>query len=157
MKKVILDTSFLITLTDKAREHHDTACRYWEHFIEHNIAMYIPTIVVSEYHIKGPIPNYVYNQCILAPFNLDDAQAAAELGPLLAQRTSGEPRVCLKDDLKIIAQALVLGAEFTICDDHETFHKYVGRAAQHASSRLRSLVLKEGFKSTNRQLEFAAT
>lgn len=157
-KKVVLDTSFLITLTDRGRQHHAHACAYWEHFIARSIRMYIPTIVLSEYNIKGAIPGYVFDACILAPFNQDDAKCAGGLGVLLTQRERAgsdspdlHPRVCLKDDIKIIAQAVALSAEWVISDDHKTFHKFAQRAASMMLPRLRSLVLVDGFQDTEPQ------
>lgn len=152
MKKVVLDTSFLITLTDRARTNHATACKYWEHFLGEGMHMFIPTIVVSEYTVKGPIPEYVFNQCILAPFNHADATFAGEIGSLLMQqRPPATPRVCLKDDLKIIAQAMVMSAEWVISDDPGTFHVYVQKAATLKHSRLRSIVLEDGFSDAGQK------
>ena len=38
---VILDTSFLITLANPKRTNHKTARRYWQHFAEQSIPMYL--------------------------------------------------------------------------------------------------------------------
>lgn len=43
---VVLDTSFLITLADPVRKNHAVARRYWRHFMEQNIPVFLPTIVV---------------------------------------------------------------------------------------------------------------
>lgn len=52
---VLLDTSYLITLTGASRAHHETARRYWRHFTENQIPMFLSTIVVSEFCVKQEI------------------------------------------------------------------------------------------------------
>ena len=76
---VVLDTSFLITLAGAGREHHHTARRYWRHFSENGIPLYLPTIVVSEFCIRQEIPPELLRACVVLPFNWDDAQKAAAL------------------------------------------------------------------------------
>ena len=44
---ILIDTSFLITLADKSRKHHDAARKYWRHFLENQIPIFLSTIVVS--------------------------------------------------------------------------------------------------------------
>ena len=46
---VLLDTSYLITLADKNRPHHEAARRYWKYFLENEIPIYLSTVVVSEF------------------------------------------------------------------------------------------------------------
>lgn len=41
---VLLDTSFLITLAGKNRAHHETARRYWQHFLENQIPIFLSSI-----------------------------------------------------------------------------------------------------------------
>ena len=53
---VLVDTSYLITLAGKSRKHHDTARRYWRHFLENQIPIFLSTIVVSEFCIKQELP-----------------------------------------------------------------------------------------------------
>lgn len=60
---VLLDTSYLITLADPGRENHQTARRYWRHFTEEGIPIYLPTIVVSEFCIRQEIPAR-YSPCL---------------------------------------------------------------------------------------------
>ena len=76
---VVLDTSFLITLADSSRPNHADARRYWRHFIEHQIPIFLPTIVVSEFTIVQSISPEILQNCIVLPFNWDDAISAAKL------------------------------------------------------------------------------
>ena len=121
---VLLDTSFLITLADKNRAHHEAARRYWRHFLESQIPMFLSTIVVSEFCIKQEIPPEVLRCCVVLPFNWDDAQRAAKLD-WKRLRPAGVERDALKDDIKIIAQAARVEAEFVITDDSVVCLKYL--------------------------------
>ena len=91
---VVLDTSFLITLAGAGREHHQTARRYWRHFAENGIPLYLPTIVVSEFCIRQEIPPEILRACVVLPFNWDDAVKAAALDFSKTDR-GGEPRDAL--------------------------------------------------------------
>ena len=120
---VLLDTSFLITLADKNRTSHQTARRYWRHFLENEIIpIYLSTIVVSEFCMKQQIPPEILRSCVVRPFNWDDALCAAKLdwkrvGP------EGSERDALKDDVKIIAQDATAEAAFVITDDAGSFYR----------------------------------
>lgn len=47
---VILDTSFLITLADPKRSNHGVARRYWRHFAEQSIPVYLHDCGVGILH-----------------------------------------------------------------------------------------------------------
>ena len=60
---MLLDTSFLITLAGTNRAHPETARRYWKHFLENQIPIYLSTVVVSEFCIKQEIPPDMLRCC----------------------------------------------------------------------------------------------
>ena len=140
---VVLDTSYLITLADPQRPHHEAARRYWRHFTENSIPIYLPTIVVSEFCIKQEIPPEILRCCVVLPFNWDDAMKAASLDFSKADRQGGS-RDALKDDVKIIAQAVVKNAAWIVTDDTKTLYRF---AHQLTSSEtvLRPIKLEDGF------------
>ena len=125
---VLLDTSFLITLAGKNRPHHEAARRYWQHFIENQIPIFLSTIVVSEFCVKQEIDPQILRCCVVLPFNWDDAQRAAILD-WKAFRPPGVGRDALKDDFKIIAQAARMEVEYVITDDSDSFFRYVTGAS----------------------------
>jgi hypothetical protein len=141
---VLLDTSFLITLAGKGRAHHDTARRYWRHFLDNEIPIYLSAIVVSEFCMKQEIPPEILRCCVVLPFNWDDAQRAAKLD-WKRQRAAGIDRDALKDDVKIIAQAIGADAEFVITDDAETFFKYCQGFKESGEVLFRTIKLEDGF------------
>lgn len=141
---VVLDTSFLITLADKNRRHHETARRYWRHFLENQIPIFLSTIVVSEFCIKQEIPPEILRSCVVLPFNWDDAQKAAKLD-WQRLRPEGTARDALKDDIKIIAQAAVAEAEFAITDDTESFYRYCRAFKDAGAVQFKVVKLEDGF------------
>jgi predicted nucleic acid-binding protein len=141
---VLLDTSFLITLADKGRDHHDTARRYWRYFLENQIPIYLSTIVVSEFCVKQEIPPEILKCCVVLPFNWDDALYAAKLD-WKKVRPTGVKREALKDDVKIIAQGVKVDTEFVITDDGKSFHKFCEVFKQAGQVGFTAIKLEEGF------------
>ena len=76
MNSALLDTSFLISLSDPARKHHEAARLYFRGCIDRRVPMYLSSIVVSEYQVKQAI-------------NLRTAVAATQLAD-----SSALARVC---------------------------------------------------------------
>lgn len=141
---VMLDTSFLITLADRRRAHHEAARRYWRHFMEGEMPIFLSAIVVSEFCIRQEIPADILRSCVVCPFNWDDAQRAAKLDWSRLRSGAGE-RGALKDDMKIIAQAAVMDAEFAITDDSETFYRYCQTLKESGEVQFKAIKLEEGF------------
>ena len=141
---VLLDTSFLITLAGRNRPHHEAARRYWQHFTENQIPMYLSTIVVSEFCVKQEIDPQILRCCIVLPFNWDDAQRVATLDwkPL---RPPGVERDALKDDIKIIAQAARIDAEYVITDDSESFYRFCETFKTAGKVSFKAIKLADGF------------
>ena len=52
MNSVLLDTSFLISLSDPARPHHADAGQYYRECVLRQVPMYLSTIVISEFQVK---------------------------------------------------------------------------------------------------------
>jgi predicted nucleic acid-binding protein len=142
---VMLDTSFLITLADKSRAHHEAARRYWRHFLENEIPIFLSTIVASEFSIKQEIPPEILRSCVVLPFNWDDALRAAKLD-WKRLRPPGVERDALKDDIKIIAQAAQADVEFAITDDGESFYKFCQTFKEAGEVQFRAIKLADGFE-----------
>lgn len=141
---VVLDTSFLITLADPGRAHHETARRYWRHFIEQGLPIFLPTIVVSEFCIRQEIPPDILRACVVRPFNWDDAMQAATLDFSKVAR-KGESRDALKDDVKIIAQAMVKEAALIITDDKHSLFKFARELVKAGKATFHPIKLEDGF------------
>ena len=144
---VVVDTSYLITLADKKRAHYQEARRYWRHFTENALPIFLPTIVVSEFYIRQEIPAKILQACIVLPFNWDDALKAAGLDFTKVKRT-GESRDALKDDVKIIAQAIVKDAAWIITDDTKSFYKFAHALKDEGKASFHPIKLEDGFDSS---------
>jgi predicted nucleic acid-binding protein len=140
---VVLDTSFLISLADPERVNHHAARQYWRYFLEQRIPVYLPTIVVSEFCIRQEIPPEILRACVTLPFNWEDAIRAASLD--FSQTERNVPRDALKDDVKIIAQALEKDAEWIITDDENSMCKFVNRIREEGKGSCKALYLGAGF------------
>lgn len=141
---MLLDTSFLITLVDPSRPHHEVAKRYYRECIRRRVVMFLSTIVIAEFHVKQPITDLALRNFLPLPFNIDDAMACGELFRRIG-RDEGDDRVRFKDDLKIIAQAIVSRASYVLCEDESSMAKYLRRAREHDSSAPKVVLLKDGY------------
>lgn len=141
---VVLDTSFLIALGDNTRKHHETARRYWQYFLESEIPVYLPVIAVAEFYVKQEIPPEVLRCCVVLPFNWDDALVASKLD-WKRVKPMDVARDALKDDIKIIAQAKIVDAEFAITDDGDSFHRYCATFKAAGDVQFKAIKLEDGF------------
>ena len=141
---VVLDTSFLITLADPARQHHAVARRYWQYFMEQTMPVFLPTIVVSEFCVRQEIPPDILRCCVVLPFNWDEAIKAAQLD-FTQYKALVESRVAIKDDVKIIAQAVVCDAEHVITEDTDSLIRIATELKTAGKVAFRTIALKDGF------------
>jgi len=141
---VVLDTSFLITLADPGRQNHAVARRYWQYFMEQAIPVFLPTIVVSEFYVRQEIPPEILRCCVVLPFNWDDAIRTAQLDFSQLKKPS-ESRVAIKDDVKIIAQAVICDAQHLITEDADSLIRIALELKASGKVAFRTICLKDGF------------
>lgn len=139
----VLDTSYLITLLDRNRPHHDAARRYYRHFLENDFTL-LSTVVVSEFCIKQPLTDLPLHNLRVVPFNVAHALKCAELAAAI-QRDPTDGRDTVKDDLKILAQAQVEGAGILITDDGRTMYRHADTLRTTGLSAVRPVRLADGF------------
>jgi predicted nucleic acid-binding protein len=121
-RKVFLDTSFFIRLTNQHDEHHSNARAYFQRFSKEDAELLTSTIVVAEYGIGAPIQTLPFRSLKLLPFNFDHAEVAAQFAKAAygarrkgAVNVSG--RVVIPNDTKLFAQAAVEQATLFIGRD----------------------------------------
>jgi predicted nucleic acid-binding protein len=141
---VVLDTSFLITLADSHRHNHAVARRYWIHFTENAIPIYLPTIVVSEFCLRQEIPVAILRSCVVLPFNWDDAKQAAALN-FKRGIHHAQNRDSLKDDVKILGQAAVKESAYVITDDSSSFYEFGKMMENEGTGKFKTIKLGDGF------------
>lgn len=141
---VFLDTSYLITLADPARDRHPVAKRYFQEFLARKMPMAVSAIVVAEFCARQSVDSLPLQQLMLVPFNHEDAVVAARLDFKLFQKP-GTERQALKDDLKIIGHAEARGFGYLITDDAETMYEYCEALRRSGKLNLRAIKLQAGF------------
>jgi predicted nucleic acid-binding protein len=141
---VVLDTSFLIALADPTRRNHAVARRYWQYFMEQALPVFLPTIVVSEFYVRQVIPPEILRCCVVLPFNWDDAIRTAQLD-FTQLKAPGESRVAIKDDVKIIAQAVICSAQHLITEDADSLARMASDLKAAGKVGFTIICLKDGF------------
>lgn len=77
LESILLDSSFCIRLLISDADFHQNAVDYYEYFLEHEIEMYLSTIVVSEYAVGDNPDNLLsLNVFRLLEFDYADAKIA---------------------------------------------------------------------------------
>lgn len=144
MNGVLLDTSFLISLSDPTRAHHQTALAYYRECIHRQVPMYLSAIVISEFHVKQSINDLELRNFIVLPFNVDHAMACGVLVRTMP-REAGDDRVRVKDDLKLLAQCQCQGVSHMLTEDSNIFTRYVERARDAGLVSTSAILLKHGY------------
>ncbi|MDZ7863361.1 hypothetical protein [Acidovorax sp.] len=118
MKAALLDTSFLISLSNPDRAQHPVALRYFKEMLVRGTVMHLSTIVIAEYEVRQRITDLGLQNFIVQPFNIDHGIAAASLFmPFRQAHAAGYDRVAIKDDTKLLAQCELLGIGHYVTGD----------------------------------------
>jgi predicted nucleic acid-binding protein len=147
MNSVLLDTRFLISLSDPTRAHHAAGKAYYRACIDRQVPMLLSTIVISEFQVRQAINDLPLRNFIVLPFNVDHAMACGLL--IRAQaRDPEDDRVRVKDDFKLIAQCQCDGITHLLTEDANTLTKYVGRHRDAGQLDTRCVLLRDGFDAS---------
>lgn len=144
MSSILVDTSFLITLADPTRRHHETAKTYLRESLKANVPLYLSAIVASEFQVKQSVTDLPLRNFIILPFNIDHAMTAGLLMRSIS-RDPGDERNSVKDDVKLIAQAVCASITHVLTEDEKTLAKYIKRLADAGQCSLRAILLVRGF------------
>ena len=141
---MLVDTSFLITLSDHTRQRHGVAVSYFKACIERRVPLFLSSVVVSEYQVRQAINDLPLRNFIVLPFNIDHAMSCGLLARTLP-RDAADDRVRVKDDLKLIAQCACDGISHVLTEDANTLAKYLDRLRAAGRSQTRAVLLRDGF------------
>jgi hypothetical protein len=141
----MLDTSFLISMSDSSRPHHDAAIAYYRECTRRQVPMYLSTIVISEFQVKQAINDLPLRNFIVLPFNFDHAMRCGLIIRSLT-RDPNDDRVRVKDDLKLLAQCDCETISHLISEDSSTLAKYLDRAVSNNLAPTKSILLKNGYE-----------
>ena len=121
-KSVLLDTSFLITVFDQNRPNHAQAEQMYFFFIRHGFIMYLSSIVVSEFCVKGDIQDLPLANFLPLGFDMADGVEAGRLN-FKDFLPAGGDRAGVKDDVKLVAQAVKNGIRYFATEDRPLAEK----------------------------------
>ncbi len=144
MNSVLLDTSFLISLSDPTRAHHGIALAYYREWVRRQVPMYLSTIVISEFQVKQAINDLPLRNFVVLPFNVDHAMRCGLIVRQMA-RDPEDDRVRVKDDFKLLAQCDCETISHLISEDASTLGKYLDRARDSGLATAEVVLLKDGF------------
>ncbi len=144
MSAILVDTSFLISLADPNRKHHDAAVSYFREALRLRVPLYLSVIAASEFQVKQAVTDLPTRNFEVLPFNYDHAIRAGLLMREL-QRDGGDDRAAVKDDIKLIAQAICESLTHILTEDARTLVKYVRRFNESGQSALKTILLADGF------------
>lgn len=146
MNSVLLDTSFLISLSDPARTHHAVAVQYYRECVHRQVPMFLSTIVIFEFQVKQAINDLPLRNFVVLPFNVDHAMRCGLLIRNIA-RDPADDRVRVKDDFKLMAQCDCEGISHLIGEDASTLAKYLHQSRSTGEVQTQSVLLRDGFEA----------
>lgn len=139
----MLDTSFLIRLLKGDDPLHESAVEYYQYLLEKEYVLFVSTIALAEYCVKGKLDEIPFDNLRVVPFNLDHSSAAGEFAAsLYAAREKGEyspeQRLIIPNDTKIFAQAAAVNAVYLVTADTKS-GKAMARLSEHNHFYVRHL------------------
>jgi hypothetical protein len=147
LNSVLIDTSFLITLADPARVHHQAAQSYLREALRRGVPLYFSTIVASEFQVKQPVTDLPLRNFVVLPFNIDHAmQAGLLMREILGiNRQPEDRREVVKEDVKLIAQGICESITHLLTEDKRTLARYVEMFNQSGLTLMRCVLLADGY------------
>lgn len=106
--------------------------------------MYLSAIVASEFQVGQAVTDLPLRNFEVLPFNIDHAMTAGLLLRDL-RRDAGDDRAAVKDDIKLIAQAVCESLSHVLTEDEQTLCKYVRRLSANGLCSLKVVLLTGGF------------
>ena len=144
MSAILVDTSYLIALADPNRPNHAAAVDYLREALGRGVPLYLSAIAASEFQVKQAVTDLPLRNFEVLPFNIDHALTAGLLMREL-QRDPGDDRGAVKDDVKLIAQAICHSLTHILTEDARTLAKYVRRFNDSGQCSLQTILLADGF------------
>ncbi|WP_234193596.1 MULTISPECIES: hypothetical protein [Pseudacidovorax] len=146
MISILLDTSFLITLADPARAHHQTALLYFREALQRACPLYLSSIVASEFQVKQAVTDLPLRNLQVLPFNIDHAMTAGQLMRSL-QRDREDDRAAVKDDIKLIGQMVCESITHLLTEDRNLAAKHLARLHEQGLTTAKAVLLADGFET----------
>lgn len=108
-KATLIDSCFLIKFLKADDPLHENAKEYFKHCLLNNCEMWISTISIAEYCVRGSIDDIPFRNLKILPFNVDHASIAGHFMETVLRHKNKLPsdisRVTIPNDCKLLAQA----------------------------------------------------
>jgi len=109
---VLLDTSFFLRFLNEKDTLFKNADNYYQYFLLKNFNLYISTISIAEFCVRGSIDQLPLKNLLVIPFNTNHAKEAGKLAKILYDaRSEGliniPERSIIINDAKLFSQAEV--------------------------------------------------
>ncbi|WP_100629846.1 type II toxin-antitoxin system VapC family toxin [Algoriphagus formosus] len=121
---VLLDTSFFIRLMDERDPLHLNALGYFKYFLENDYELFISTIAIAEYCVRGEIDELPLKNLRVLPFNLEHARRSGIFAEIIFKEKGKMEiiqRAIIPNDTKLFAQAnQEKGIAFYLTSDSES-------------------------------------
>jgi len=127
---VLLDTSFFLRFLNENDELFEKADKYYKYFLQKGFKLFISTISIAEFCVRGTADELPLKNLLIVPFNINHAKKAGELARFLYEaRNAGEldvdPRPIIINDAKLFAQAeMEAPIKFFVTSDSRSLKMY---------------------------------
>lgn len=105
--------------------------------------LYLSVIAATEFQVKQAVTDLPLRNFEVLPFNIDHAMTAGLLMRDM-QRDAGDDRVAVKDDVKLIAQAICQSLTHVLTEDSQTLVKYLRRLNEAGRCSVKPILLNDG-------------
>lgn len=100
MKKVFVDTGFLIKLLNNQEALHQNALAYFKYFLEEKMVIIVSAIAIGEYCVQGQITHLPLKNLQTLNYNVIHSVKAGRYGAIALAN-----RAVITNDIKLLAQA----------------------------------------------------
>ena len=101
-------------------------------------------IAIAEFHGKQPITDLPLRNFRVLPFNVDHAMMAGEITNVL-RRDPLDARDAVKDDVKLLAQAVCESIPYVLTEDEKTLTKFARQLEEMGRASVKAVLLADGF------------
>jgi hypothetical protein len=144
---VLLDTSFLISLVDGTRTHHEKAKEFYKYFLDNKHPMILSSIATAEFCIKQPLTDLPLSNFRLLPFNIPDSYHISNLFESYF-KGKGDGRIKVKDDFKLVSQASFNQITYFITEDDKLVNDIIKPLNTLGKLTTKPLFLPDGLYRT---------
>lgn len=143
---ILLDTSFLIRLTNEKDPLHLIAKAYFDAAVKEKIPMHLSALVLAEFELNQNLPVALRFAMIPATFDMLDGKRAAQFQKAIGKNDPGDDRGNLKVDTMLMAQTQQRKLGAILTNDKSTLDKYLGRLREVKLTEVQAILLSEGFE-----------